>query len=272
MCADAWSGRAAQHALEHAARADDLIGLERLERRTPFDPRAMRRQQRIERRRSRRARDRARHRGRRIGSPAAGLSGCTASVGPSPSSAAQARDRLLEAVVGHRESAPRRLDQPVLGDDNTGVGEEMKQHPDVPVGNQHHIPAACDAASSGVDQKVSEGVRRHGSIIRRWTLGFGLSAVGRWAWGFPCARQSLFCWRSCGRHRSPPRTRRPPGNSSPSRRRSSRSDSSGRSMAMTTATRRSRSPTARQASRRGRRGRRCCASATSGSTRTRCTT
>ena len=48
--------RAAQHALEDAARAHDLVRLERLERGAPFDPRAMRREQRVERRRPLRAR------------------------------------------------------------------------------------------------------------------------------------------------------------------------------------------------------------------------
>ena len=41
--------RAAQHALEDAARADDLLRLQRLERGASFDPRAMRREQRVER-------------------------------------------------------------------------------------------------------------------------------------------------------------------------------------------------------------------------------
>ena len=41
--------RAAQHALEDAARAADLLRLQRLERGAPFDPRAMRREQRLER-------------------------------------------------------------------------------------------------------------------------------------------------------------------------------------------------------------------------------
>ena len=54
----------------------------------------------------------------------------------------------------------------------------MKQDPDVPVGNRHHVPAPCDAAGSGIDQKVIEGVRGHGSIIRRqlWAL------LRRWDW------------------------------------------------------------------------------------------
>ena len=42
-------GHLRQHALEDVARADDLIALERFERRPPFDPRAMRREQRVER-------------------------------------------------------------------------------------------------------------------------------------------------------------------------------------------------------------------------------
>ena len=61
----------------------------------------------------------------------------------------------------------------------------MKQDPDVPVGNRHHLPAACDAAGSGIDQKVIEGVRGHGSIIRRYSLGFG-----PWAWAW---RRALSC-------------------------------------------------------------------------------
>ena len=41
--------RAAQHALEDAARAHDLVGLERLERCRALNPRPMRREQRVER-------------------------------------------------------------------------------------------------------------------------------------------------------------------------------------------------------------------------------
>ena len=42
-------GHLRQHALEDVARVHDLIALERLERRAPFDPQPMRRQQRVER-------------------------------------------------------------------------------------------------------------------------------------------------------------------------------------------------------------------------------
>ena len=100
------------HAFEHLTRVRDLRALERLERGAPFYPGAMRRQQRVERL-ERFAPFGAAHLG---GKPVAppGLRfdvGCAIGL---TEQASKPGDRLLEAVVGHRDALPGGVDERIL--------------------------------------------------------------------------------------------------------------------------------------------------------------
>ena len=156
-------GRTAQRALEDFPRPGDAIALEGFERRPPLDERAMRREQRIEpgiaftRRRPRHGDAEA------VSTPRDRLDVGDAAGGAEKP--AQARDRLLEAVVAHRHVLPPGLQQIVLGDDLARAGHEQEQDIELPLGNRDRFPGGGQTTSSRIELEGFEDeacAGRHG--------------------------------------------------------------------------------------------------------------
>ena len=154
-------GRAAQRALEDLARAGDPIAFEGFERRPPLDERAMRREQRIEPGVAL-ARRHPRDGARRSGSRAAEPSRCTARRSEAAEQPAQARDRLLEAVVADRDVLPPGLEQVVLGDDLPGARHEQQQDIELPVGHRDRFPGGGQTTPGGIELERFEDEPRAG--------------------------------------------------------------------------------------------------------------
>lgn len=81
---------------------------------------------------------------------------------------AQARDRLLDAVVADGDVLPPGLEQIVLGDDLAGSHHEEAQHIELPVGDRDRLPGSGQATLIGVELEGFEDIARtswHGAIV-----------------------------------------------------------------------------------------------------------
>ena len=75
---------------------------------------------------------------------------------------AQARDRLLEAVVADRHVLPPGLQQIVLGDDLAGTGDEQEKDVELPIGDRDRFPGDGQATSSRIELEGLEDEARAG--------------------------------------------------------------------------------------------------------------
>jgi hypothetical protein len=158
-------GHLLDHALEHLACAENLRPFERLERGAALDPRAVRRQQRLERLLRLAAIDATNLCRKPV--PPARLRldvGCRVRRGKN---APQARDRLFEAVVGHGYPGPRGLDQRVLREHLPGAGNQQVQQVELARRQCNRLSALRQAARGGIEfeRTEREQVSRHAGMI-----------------------------------------------------------------------------------------------------------
>jgi hypothetical protein len=167
-------GDAAQHLVERRTRAIDAVALQRLERRPPLDPGTVRRQQRVERDIAR-PRHRPRHRGGEpVPLPRHRLN-ARLPIRRVADDAAQGGHRLLEAVVGHRHVAPRRVDERVLRQHAAGVRDQVEKHAEMAIGDRHRRAGARQPASLRVELERAKRVDgRHAGILAWGGGGFGM--------------------------------------------------------------------------------------------------
>ena len=75
---------------------------------------------------------------------------------------AQARDRLFEAVVAHRNVSPPGLQQVVLGDDLPGSRHEQKEHIELALGDRDRFPGNGQTTSGSIELEGLENEPRAG--------------------------------------------------------------------------------------------------------------
>ena len=154
-------GSTAQHVREDVPRAGNPIAFEGFERGPPLDERAMRREQRIE---SGIAftRRHPRHLGAEAVSPPRNRFDAGGAARMAAEQPAQARDRLLEAVVADGHVLPPGLQQVVLGDDLPGSRHEQKQDIELPLGNRDRFPGGGQTTPGRIELEGLENEARTG--------------------------------------------------------------------------------------------------------------
>src|SRR6185436_8025091 len=81
---------------------------------------------------------------------------------------AQARDRLLDAVVADRDILPAGFEQVVLGDDLAGAADEEKEDIELPIGHRYRLAGRGQAASCRIELETVEHeawAARHAGIV-----------------------------------------------------------------------------------------------------------